>query len=599
MEKSSTPGILNFFKTEKGALAALVLLFVLGVVFTVWVIDANVYGPIHFNDEVEYWDITKSMYSGTFTFAESYHYPPFYSMSLLPAFYLFGPLSRYAAIKWLNAIYLTSAIFPAYLLLRKFTSRGISLLAVFVLLVNPITVVIPRCLLSENVFYPLLMWAVLLAFTDIFPQDKRSRIIENLIFGALLALLILTRFIALVVVPALLLIWWLKPRSGAKLSSLLITKEKMAALLVVLIPMLLILGAWIWFGMGDGVPFMQLIGFSIADDPNPAQLGKRRLLMWAVFYGCYTLLMAAPFMPVLLPALTQFKLKEWQKDENRWWIALLLILLSFLVPCIRHSWRAAYNYPDPVKLQGRYVLYFGPLFLLTAFASLKRLGKVEFKHWHKLGLAVLACGLIGFGYAVLFDGFIYLDNSQLGAAVNAPYGNMMRTMQQSYLLLSLLNVVAGVILLGRDTAFRLAYITLFLIGFYTYGSARVYQRILMSRQLLNSQVYNLSELMQTLPLENDEGIDFSQLPIDIKVPDSSTARYIRSWHRALELNGYLAHTIEVDESLDDEASLIFQASFETYTYKLRELNADAYQKSQAPKYSFAGKYYQYELIQSE
>lgn len=144
----------EFLETRRGALAALLLIFVLGVLGTVYLVDANVYGPMHFNDEVRYWEIALNLYKGSFSFAENTDYPPFYSISLLPAFYFFSPFARYAAARWLNAIYVTSAIIPAYLILRKFLNRRVSLLAVIVLLCSPIQVVIPRVLISENTFLP-------------------------------------------------------------------------------------------------------------------------------------------------------------------------------------------------------------------------------------------------------------------------------------------------------------------------------------------------------------------------------------------------------------------------------------------------------------
>ena len=58
----------DFLDTKKGAALALVCLYVLGVLFTVFVIDANVYGPMHFNDEVRYWDIARAIYEGKFSF---------------------------------------------------------------------------------------------------------------------------------------------------------------------------------------------------------------------------------------------------------------------------------------------------------------------------------------------------------------------------------------------------------------------------------------------------------------------------------------------------------------------------------------------------
>ncbi|MDK2979824.1 MAG: hypothetical protein PWQ55_171 [Chloroflexota bacterium] len=147
----------DFLNTKKGAVIALLSLYVAGVLFTFFVIDANVYGPMHFNDEVRYWDIARAIYEGNFSFLTDSDYPPFYSISLLPASYLFSPFARYAAARWLNAFYLTSVIFPAYLLLRKFLDRPTSLLATFVLLCGPIQLVMARTLISENVFYPVFM----------------------------------------------------------------------------------------------------------------------------------------------------------------------------------------------------------------------------------------------------------------------------------------------------------------------------------------------------------------------------------------------------------------------------------------------------------
>ncbi len=74
----------------------------LGVLFTVFVIDANVYGPMHFNDEVRYWDIARAIYEGK---SPSPRIPITPVLLHFPAaaFYLFSPFTRYAAARWLNA----------------------------------------------------------------------------------------------------------------------------------------------------------------------------------------------------------------------------------------------------------------------------------------------------------------------------------------------------------------------------------------------------------------------------------------------------------------------------------------------------------------
>ena len=578
----------SFYETGKGMGTILFLIFVMTVLFIGLVVNSDVYGPMHFNDEIVYWEMTLDLYEGDFSFANDYAYPPFYPISILPTFYLFSPLERYSAVRWLHAIYIASSIFPVYLLLRRFTSRGISLLGAAVLVISPITLVIPRCVISENVFYPLLMWAVLLAFTNITPEGSGKRVLEKILFGVLLAILILTRYIALALVPGLLLIWWLKPFSGAK-SPLMFSSRKITHLLIVLFPMVLILGLWIIIGMADGVVIKELLGFSIASNPNPAQLGKRRLLMWAIFYGSYTLLIAAPYLPVILPAILTFNLKKWQKDENRWWIALAIIVFCFLVPSIRHSWRVEYNYPDPVKLQGRYILYFGPLFLVSALGYIRKVTR-DTELVKKLLLFLLSAGLMAFGYAILFEGWIYLDGGELGAAVNAPYGNMMHTMQSSFLIAVLLHALVITVLLDRESRDLLIVFTIFLVGFYSYGSVRVHKRILTSRQLLNAQVYNLVHMTDS---NLGEGLERSQTPILLEVPSSSTARYARSWQQTLNFNGYQKNAVEMNETLDQIPALIFQADINGMEYQLIELDDEAYSSSENTKFTHSGKYYEY------
>ncbi len=581
--------IFDFLDTKRGALIALLLVYFLGVLATVFLVDRNVYGPMHFNDEVRYWEIALSFYKGDFSFAENYDYPPFYSISLLPAFTFFSPFARYAAAKWLNALYLTSAIFPAYLILRKFLDRRTSLVAVMVLLCSPIQVVIPRCLISENVFYPVFMWAVLLAFTNLSPVDQKARILENMVFGVSLALLYATRFIALALIPALLLVWWLKPFKEEKLP-FLFSWKKLAHLAMVLAPMLLILGVWLANGIADGVPLKSMLGLSFASHPDPAQLGKRRLLMWVVFYLSYTALIAAPYLSLMLASLSQFKLKKWQEDSNRWWISLVIIVAFFLLACVRHSWRAAYNFPDPVKLQGRYIMYFGPLFLITAFSFFKKPVAIKKPALFSLLLILLSGALVIFAYAVLFEGLIYLDGP-LGASVNSPYGSLMRTLKVWYVIAALACAVASSLLIGKKRACQVAALALFLMGFYLYGNVRIYQRILTSRQLLNSNIHNLLAVIEPYIPDADD-----RSAIILEIPSASESRVIRSWHQALNFAGYTGNELIQSTEVDTDPTLVFQATYAGRVIQLRHLDADEYGRADGYKYSHSGYYYAFEEI---
>ncbi len=581
--------IKSFFETRNGTITILLLIFISVMLFIGLVVNKDVYGPMHFYDEVEYWQISNDFHTGEFSIDNQYDYPPFYSIMLLPAFQLFSPLERYAAVKWLHAIYIASVIFPVYLLLRKFTSKGISLLGVIALVINPITLVIPRSVISENVFYPLLMWTVLLAFTNLTLEESKTRLVENLIFGILLALLMLTRYIALALVPGFLLIWWLKLFSGVK-TPLMLSSRKLLHLGIVLLPFLIIMGLWMIYGVNEGLTIKEVLGFSIANDPNPAQLGKRQLVMWAIFYISYTLLIAAPYLGIIIPALFKFNLKKWQNDENRWWITLAIIVVCFLIPCIRHSWRVAYNYPDPVKLQGRYILYFGPLFLISSFAYI---GKLKTKPGlaREILLFFLSIGLIVLAYMILFEGVFFLDGGQLGAAVNAPFGSMMRTMRLSYLVSAALITLIITLLTGKDAKVLSGFFTILLIGFYTYGALRVYERLLSSRQLLNAQIYHLVQY-----IDETAGEEWDRDPIILEVPSSSTARYARSWQQTLNFNGYLNNAVELNKDLGQISNLIFKANINGLQFHLLELTDESYLLSKNLKFAHTGKFYEYVAV---
>ena len=575
----------KFLNTKRGAALALVCIYVLGVLFTVFVVDANVYGPMHFNDEVRYWDIARAIYEGNFSFTADSDYPPFYSISLLPAFYLFSPFTRYAAARWLNALYLTSAIFPSFLLLRKFLDRKTSLLAVFVLLCGPIQVVIARTLISENIFYPIFMWLVLLAFTNLFPVNHKAHILENVLFGVLLALLYATRFIGLVLIPAFLLIWWLKPFAEEKLP-LLFSWKKVGHLLMVLAPMLLILAVWLFAGVREGVALKTMLGFSVADHPDPAQLGKRRLLMWAIFYLSYTVLIAAPYLGLMLASLSRFKLKDWQTDENRWWISLAIIVFFFLLACVRHSWRAAYNYPDPGKIQGRYIMYFGPLFLITAFSFFGKKFKTRKSLIFNLVLIVLSTGTTIFAYAVLREGFIYLDYP-LAPSVNSPYGSLVLSMKIGYPILALAIMVVSVLMLEKKKELQIGLFALCLLGFNIYSSVLVHQRQLTPRQLLNTQIYNLMETFDNCTIE-----DPRTAKVTLEIPADTTSRVIRSWHQALNFNGYTNNELIPSEDISADENMLFRAHYGDCVMDVVHLDEKEFDALEGIKFSQSGYFYQ-------
>ena len=288
--------------SKKSVILSIFLLYFTGVALSVFITNPLTHGPTHFNDEIRYWETALSLYQGNFSAAKFYRSPPFYPISLLPAFYFSYPFGAFTFSKLLNSLYITSAIIPAFLLLRKFTKRNISIVAITLLLLNPVQFIMPGLILSENIFYPLFMWTVLFAFTNVLPNNPKNRVIESLIVGVLLGLLFLTRYIALALIPAFLLIWWLKPFESEKLP-FLFSIRKALHLILIFIPLFLIIGGWINTGLAEGLRVKDMLGFFIAESPNPDQLSLGRLLLWIVFYISFTILLAAPSITMLFASI--------------------------------------------------------------------------------------------------------------------------------------------------------------------------------------------------------------------------------------------------------------------------------------------------------
>ena len=88
--------------SKKSVILSILLLYFAGVALSVFVTNPLTHGPTHFNDEIRYWETALSLYQGNFTAAKFYRSPPFYPISLLPAFYLSYPFGGFTFSKLLN-----------------------------------------------------------------------------------------------------------------------------------------------------------------------------------------------------------------------------------------------------------------------------------------------------------------------------------------------------------------------------------------------------------------------------------------------------------------------------------------------------------------
>lgn len=576
--------------SKKGGFLALLVIYVLGVAITYFFIAKTAYGPVHQGDENRYWNMAYDLYKGTFTLFGSHHHPFFYPFSILPAFHLFYPSGTYEAVKFLNVLYFTSVIFPSYLILRKFADRGLSLLVAAIILINPAQVVFPRSILSENVFYPVFMWAVFFAFTNISSPKQKRRYVENIIFGLLLAILLMTRYIALPLIPAMLLIWWIKPHEEERMPFLL-SKKKFIQFLFVFVPMMLVLGIWIYFGIREGLAIKEVLGFTFAVEPNPLQLTYSRLFMWAVFYLSYTILIAAPYIGVLLISILFIRWKNWQDDLPRWYITIALIIICMLIVCIRHSWRAAYNFPDPVKLQERYIFYFGPLFLITAVAVIKKI-KLPNLHSSDSGyvlFCIVSIGLVILSHSIFYRGFLFLG-VPLVVSPSSPDGYLIESLNDGFPIICIFSIMATAWFMGRNQRLLLISILSLISLLFIVGNTKLHYENLLPRQYDNIQAFYLLKASRL----NNNGIDIpDSAQITIRVKPGNAGEYTR-WIDAFHVYGYDNIWIEEDLRLKSKTNYDIFVQANGYEYQINEVKKENYLSCTCMKYTFMGMYFTFQ-----
>ena len=329
-----------------------------------------------------------------------------------------------------------------------------------------------------------------------------------------------------------------------------------------------------------------MLGFFIAESPNPDQLSLGRLLLWIVFYLSFTILLAAPSITMLFASISQFKFKDWQEYSDRWLITVAIILFVLLVACIRHSWRINYNYPIPLKLQGRYLLYFGPLFLITIFSFLQK----SLKSLDPKKLMIYSVALISFSYAFLFLGLVFIDGP-LQIAQSSPDGDLIKTMGISFLILTITNAIITSLAIGRKKGHLHAYFVLFLLGFYLFGNVMALRKISNSSdQLTNSQILNLVQDYKSLSTKAEKQ------PIQtIYFPKNSSLTQIKLWDQTLIFNGFTEIELIQSNILESDPAIILQAENSEHYINLRELTESEYTHSNNKKYRQSGKFYEYQL----
>lgn len=310
----------------------------------------------------------------------SVHYPPLYSIFILPGLLL---SNWYDAILIINVFIICLTIPFSWLLAKHVGVQKPVVTAIFTSLL-PFLTVYPHYLYSENLFIPSFCLALALAV-----RGHQAKFPEGLLFGAVLAATHLTKYLALPALP-LMYLAWLRLRLTAKPSPGTTPTYSWIMLLAPALGYAAVFGAWLWYGHASGFTWSNLMGLGIsaagrwtegldtAAARMPEHANITSLLMWCSAYLSHSVLLWLPFLATFAAWTGQYRRKSSRFSLPRTPQTLFLTLTvlffaGYWLLSSLHSFGAPYNYPTPKRLISRYAIHLAPLMAVCASLALESL----------------------------------------------------------------------------------------------------------------------------------------------------------------------------------------------------------------------------------
>lgn len=409
------------------------------------------FGPQILSDELIYRIDAEKIFHGELF--STTHYPPLYPLLLSVAF--FSKDHWYEWMMYINVLLSSLILIPVWLISLRFLPRAASLAVVIIAALSAFHIYYPRLIMSENLHVPLFSLSIfLLLNTD--REAKMKGIINNTLFGVSMALGYLTKYLYLVAIPALILLWWSKPFFNDEHEKRrIIAASRLVDFFAICSGFILIYLPWLIYVYSSGVPVTQGMGTEFVRSGIPDYANWRSLALWITFYISYSFLALAPYLLVFSLYLFMLLSGSIKNDRQETFFLIIVVLLSavFLATGIQHSWRAGYNYPVPQKIMGRYVMHLMPLWLIVFMIALNKIKNAV----HRLNLShIIFCSLLCFASMFLALVILMLIQDARGLEfyfANSPDVSVFMRMQPKpfvFFFFILFTIMAGILAAGRQ-----------------------------------------------------------------------------------------------------------------------------------------------------
>ena len=315
-------------------------------------------GPVIFFDEMLYGLASRAM-AGEIPYPGG-HYPFIYPLFLAPSV-LVG--AGYDGLFLSNVLASSALPVACWLLARTVGARlGFPVAACAALL--PFNFTFPTQVMAENLFVPMFAFAAWYAV-----RGRVDGRLASLAYGAGLAALFLTKYLALPAAPLLALVWLY----GARCEGVARGRVAGAAVLAAAGAAILV-AAWLVVAARSGIGVREAFGGGVSDFRDSSLITPDSLALWSSVYIATLVLACGPSLCKLveqcLLLLRRPLAYAGDGPYSRLVVLTLLLAGGYVLVCIHHSASLAMNYPVPQRVVARYFMHLTPLVVVIGVCGI-------------------------------------------------------------------------------------------------------------------------------------------------------------------------------------------------------------------------------------
>ncbi len=400
---------------RKQIVSILIIIYIINIVFRTFFAFKTKTAIIE-PDELIYLDIAESFWNtGKMTVHnQPLHLQQFlYGIMISPAMGIKDLQARYQILALLNAVMITSSIFPTYCIAKKIINRNsISILcSIFTILLPDMAM--SMSFMAENLFFPLCLWTIYVLICFYYEECKKKKYI--VILAILCVICYYTKIVALYIVVGFII--------GAIFEIFLLRERNIGKKLSYIFLYLAIFFILKW-GIQEIVYYGILGGISTPSAISLTNIDSNYKFVYFIYAGIYITMctvIAFFYFPILYP-IFNFKTLEFH-DKKVFLNIVTMVLVAIGVICYMISVKEDYGYLAPKVHLRYYSPFLVPLLIL--YVKLIFSNEKQEKSLNKplfVGISVFFCmlimGILHFDRYGILDGVLLQIFREVGERVN-------------------------------------------------------------------------------------------------------------------------------------------------------------------------------------